>query len=441
MQSDRYGNIVSTTSAVARDAYVEGCDLVLTQWPGAVAAFDHALAADPGFALAQAGKARALQMMGQMAAARTEIAAAKAFDRLPEREASHIEAFHLMLNARPEAALAQVRRHVGTWPRDAMIVATAANQNGLIGMSGRAGREQEQLDFLAALAPQYGDDGWFDSHYGMALSELGHRTAALARIEHANAVLPRNAYAAHSLAHFHYENDDPDAAIAFLDGWLAEYPRDGGMYGHLSWHLALAQLGVGNAEAGLRLFDDAFAADDYRCPPLVKMLDAPSFLWRAELAGHPRDAERWGKVRAYARETFPNPGIAFVDWHVALAEAVAGDDIEPRARQIEALAKAGTYPSGATVPAAARGFAAFQRGDHAAAIAALEAMIDERDRLAGSRAQLDLVEFTLLKSYLASGRTEDADRLVAGRQRGPRDIPVAGVQAIGSSPGAVGGTA
>jgi hypothetical protein len=119
---------------------------------------------------------------------------------------------------------------------------------------------------------------------------------------------------------------------------------------------------------------------------LVKMLAAPSFLWRAELAGHPRDTDRWQKVHEFAHRAFPNPGVAFVDWHIALADAVAGDDIEQRTRQIETLAESGRYPAGPTVPAAARGFAAFQRRDYATAIKALESMIGERERMAGSRA-------------------------------------------------------
>ena len=97
MLADRYDNALSTTSEAARNAYVEGCDLVLTQWPGAVAAFDRALAADPDFALAYAGRARALQMASDMPAARAAIAAAKAFGNIPERDASHIEVFNLML--------------------------------------------------------------------------------------------------------------------------------------------------------------------------------------------------------------------------------------------------------------------------------------------------------------------------------------------------------
>ena len=64
MLADRYGLPLSTASAVARDAYVEGCDLLLTLYPGAISAFDGAIAADAGFALAHAGKAQVLMREG-----------------------------------------------------------------------------------------------------------------------------------------------------------------------------------------------------------------------------------------------------------------------------------------------------------------------------------------------------------------------------------------
>jgi hypothetical protein len=69
-----------------------------------------------------------------------------------------------------------------------------------------------------------------------------------------------------------------------------------------------------------------------------------------------------------------------------------------RVRQIETLAEAGRYSAGLTVPDAARGFGAFERGDCASAITELQAMIGERARMSGSRAQLHLVEFTRLKA-------------------------------------------
>src|ERR1700680_4025727 len=91
MLADRYDLPLSTAHAAARDAYVQGCDLALTLYPGAIEAFDRAVAADPGFALAHAGKAQVLIREGNVPAARAALAAAKDVAAgLPAREASHI---------------------------------------------------------------------------------------------------------------------------------------------------------------------------------------------------------------------------------------------------------------------------------------------------------------------------------------------------------------
>ena len=58
MLTDRYDLPLSTTSLAARDAYVQGCEAKLTMYPGAIEAFDRAIAADPGFALPHAARAR-----------------------------------------------------------------------------------------------------------------------------------------------------------------------------------------------------------------------------------------------------------------------------------------------------------------------------------------------------------------------------------------------
>jgi tetratricopeptide (TPR) repeat protein len=97
----------------------------------------------------------------------------------------------------------------------------------------------------------------------MALSELGHQAAARPLIERSMAQNPRNAAGAHAMAHFHYENGETAAAIAFLRSWLGDYPQKCYFRGHLSWHLALGYLEQGDVEEGLRLYTDAFAADDY----------------------------------------------------------------------------------------------------------------------------------------------------------------------------------
>src|ERR1700738_4612867 len=83
-------------------------------------------------------------------------------------------------------------------------------------------------------------------------------------------------------------------------------------------------------------------------PPRAKVTDAVSFLWRWELAGHPRDADGWRMMHDFATSAFPRAGVAFSDMHIALAQVVAGNDaaLEARARQMDELARHGRYPSG-----------------------------------------------------------------------------------------------
>lgn len=433
MLTDRYALPLSTASPAARGAYVQGCETKLTMYPGAIEAFDRAIEADPRFALAHAAKAHALLERGDAASAREPMAAANALaPHLPAREASHIAYFALLLAGDTEAALTALPAHLNAWPRDALVLGTTAFTNGLIGSSGRAGQKRTLLDLLDRLAPHYGDDWWFTAHHGMALSENGQHAAARPKIEHSLAQNPANPWAAHASAHLAYEQGDPGAACDFLASWLTTYPRTGALYSHLSWHLALAHLEAGNAAAASRLFREAFAPEVHSGPPRGKLNDAVAFLWRWELAGQPRDAAAWRVMHDFANGAFPRAGAAFSDMHVALAQAVAGNDaaLAGRARQIDVLVRAGRYPSGPCVPAVSRGFAAFERGDYAAAIDALEPIADELERIGGSHAQLDLVRFTLLKAYLCADRPDDARRMLSMRRPQRSAIPVAGSAAV-----------
>jgi hypothetical protein len=433
MLTDRYDLPLSTASSPARDAYVRGCEAKLTMYPGAIEAFDRAIAADPGFALAHAARAHALLERGDAAAAQESMAAANALaPNLPAREASHVAYFALLIAGDTEAALAALPGHLNTWPRDALVLGTTAFTNGLIGSSGRAGQKRTLLALLDHLAPHYGDDWWFTAHHGMALSENGQHAAARPKIERSLAQNPANPWAAHATAHLAYEQGDPAAASGFLAAWLTAYPRNAPLYSHLSWHLALAHLDAGDAAAESRLFREAFAPEVHSGPPRGKLNDAVSFLWRWELAGHQRDAAAWRAMHDFSARAFPRAGAAFSDLHVALAQAVAGDNaaLEARARQIDALAREGRYPSGPCVPAVSHAFAAFERGDYPAVIDALEPIAGELERIGGSHAQLDLVRFTLLKAYLGADRPDDARRVLNGRRPPASAIPVAGLAAV-----------
>ena len=341
---------MSTASAAARDAYVQGADLALTLYPGAEDAFDRAIAADPGFALAHAGKAQVLMRQGNAAAARAALAAAKDLAAgLPAREASHIAFFDRAFSGQTDAALTALHEHLETWPRDALVVATAANPNGVIGASGRIGQKRQVAVLMDGLAPHYGDDPWFLAYHAMALSEDGQLATARPMIERSVALRRNNAHAAHGYAHVCYESGERDTARAFLSPWLADYPRDGFFHGHLSWHLSLFELQAGDWDAALLLYQDAIVLDRHSGGPQQRMSDGAAFLWRSELAGHPRDAAAWAAMREYANAALPRPGSGLADLHVILAQAVAGDDaaLDARAGQMQEAprARAATRPA------------------------------------------------------------------------------------------------
>ncbi|MBM3649659.1 MAG: tetratricopeptide repeat protein [Alphaproteobacteria bacterium] len=433
MLRDRYDLALTTASPTARDAYVEASGLALTFYPGALQAYDRAIAIDPGFALAHVGKALVVLRQGDVAAARAAFAAAKGLaSRVSQREASHIAFFDLVLAGKTEAAIAALYEHLAAWPRDALVVASAANPNGLIGGSGRSGQKRQVAALMDGLAPHYDGDFWFDSYHAMALSEDGRFAAARAKIERSVAANPNNAHGAHGFTHICYETGDLAAARTYLSSWLKTYPQDGFFHGHLSWHLALCEIQAGNWTQASRLYRDAIALDRHSGGPQQKISDGAAFLWRSELAGQPRDAAAWRALHDHANAELPRPGNGLYDLHVILAQVVMADETMPetRAHQIEALAREGRYLSGSYLPALARGFAAFERGDFSGAIETLAPLAGESERIGGSRAQHDLIEFTLLRACLQANRPDDARRLLAARRPGASGVPVQGVAAI-----------
>jgi hypothetical protein len=189
------------------------------------------------------------------------------------------------------------------------------------------------------------------------------------------------------------------------------------MHCHISWHVALFALILGNAERAWEVYRNQVHPGGAWGPGLNVATDAPAFLWRAELAGHERRQSLWQDVHGYAHEVFPRAGIAFVDVHRALTAVVAGDDgaLAKIVRELEERAAAGRSPAGDVVPRLAKGLAAYGRGDWPGAVAALEAVLAQTVRIGGSRAQRDLIENTLLAAYLKAGRGADAERMLAAR--------------------------
>jgi hypothetical protein len=224
-----------------------------------------------------------------------------------------------------------------------------------------------------------------------------------------------------------YESGEDAAGLAYLDEWLRDYPPAAQLHCHLTWHVAIFSLGLGRLDRAWQAYSIGVAPGASWGPPVNTLTDAASFLWRAELAGSPRDSSQWFAVHAYATRAFPKPGVTFCDVHSAVAYAASGDAValEELSRALSEADRAGRLAAGPVVPALVDAFGAFARGDWDATITILAPVFDQHVRIGGSRAQRDLVELTLLAAYLRAGRAEAARALLARRHDRRPSVPLA----------------
>ncbi len=437
MMKDRYGFELSTSSATARDAYVSGCDAILSANAGGEESLRQAVAADPRFALAQAALARACFIVAKVPEARACAQTARALaENVSLWERGHVNALCLAIEGRPVEALAATREHLGEHPRDAMVAAPATGVFGLIGFSGRQGRDPEQVAFLDSLVAHLGEDWWFQCVYAFALEEVGRIEDARKWITRSMEGNPRNAHGAHIKAHVHYEAGEDLAAADYLDAWMRDYPKEALLHCHLSWHVAMFALSLGDYGKAWRVYEaqvhpggnkDAPQSGSWG-PALNSVTDSVSFLWRAELAGEARRDGRWREVADFAQASFPKTGISFVDVHAAVARVATAQGVDALVLELQQRDAGGKLPAGSVVYRLAEGFDAYGRGAWADAIRILETALPETVRIGGSLAQRDLVEYTLLAAYLRDGRAAQAKQLIMRRETRWPAVPVQGFQ-------------
>lgn len=409
---DRYGNKLTCSSEEAAIAYREGVDHLLGATYGAVEAFTRAAKADPRFAVAQAGLARALMMAGDMKSAKTAIASA--VDNLAscgDREKMHVQVFASLFSGKAAQARSLAETHLLTYPRDALIAQLCAGVFGLIAFSGCSGTEAQIRGFSSWLLPHYGDDWWMRGIHAVSLCESGQPDKALELMELSLESNPRNANGAHFKAHALYEMNQPEIGLSYLNKWLTDYDQRAQLHGHLSWHVALWAMGLGETDTMWSTVDKNVGPHGSMGLAINTATDTAAIYFRAEMAGIEVAPERWQKLSSYVAEKFPNPGQSFVDIHAALSHAMAGNSTE--------LAKFLDHPKGFAgdlVHSCAETWRLIVQQQWQQALAALTPVMSQHARLGGSRAQRDMLEFTYLNILMKLGKAQEAQRFIQTRR-------------------------
>jgi Tfp pilus assembly protein PilF len=419
VHEDRYGLTLSTASSGAAQSYRDGVDLMLSAWTGATEAFERAIAADPGFALPLIARARMHTVYQQGDVARKLAATARELvaKRGTGREKSHVEALALAIEGNLPAALASTLTHLESWPRDAMVLSLPLGAFGLFAFSGMADHDRARQDLCARYASHYGEDWWFLTNYGWAMTENGEVAKGRAMTERAFALRRDNAHCAHALLHAMFEDGSVTEADALVEQWIGGYDRAGLLHPHIRWHQALGALDVGDVEKALAIYADVLHPSLSAAPPLNVMSDCASLLWRLSAHGHAVPRQLWDDADEYARRYFPKMSLPFVELHMALLAAATGNHaaLEERCAAIERRLADGKLPAGPVVPQMCRALHAFAGEDYAACVTALEGVLHEVVRIGGSHAQREIVEDTFIVALIRSGEMARARDLLDTR--------------------------
>jgi len=225
-------------------------------------------------------------------------------------------------------------------------------------------------------------------------AEIGDEARAEALSLRSLEIEPRNPYAIHALAHALGERGDPAAVVRQLRT-RAEHWRVGGrLESHTAWHLAVAELEMGNVAYAAAALDTELLPLAAQGPSAAG--DATDLAWRLDLAGADA-AATWDRLAdAWSRHHAPGfwapddilAGIAYVRaersdrLHALQSRLATGPHLR---RCAERAACALTMPTLTAIEA-------FARAKFRTAEAQLRATID---RMGGSLLQRELFELTL----------------------------------------------
>ncbi|QIO36663.1 tetratricopeptide repeat protein [Bradyrhizobium sp. 1(2017)] len=416
---DRYGLPLSTSSHEAASAYREGVDLMLAGWTGTAEALERAIATDPDFALAHIARARvhAFYQQGDLARAKAAVARELVARRGTERERAHVETLALAIEGRLPEAIAAMREHVASWPRDALVLSLPLGAFGLFAFSGMADHDRARHELCERVARHYGEDWWFLTMSGWAMTENGDVARGRGVTERGFNLRRANAHAAHAVLHAMFEDGSIEEADRLVDDWIPSYDRAGILHGHIRWHQALGALEHGDAARALSIYADVLQPSVTQAPPLNVVTDGASLLWRLSAYGHAVPAPLWREADAAAQELFPKSGLPFADVHMALFAAATQnrEALAARLAVIEQRLADGKLPAGPVVPAICRALLAFADEDYAACVQTLAPVLAEVVRIGGSHAQRELIEDTYIVALMRCGGLPRARALLDAR--------------------------
>ncbi|MGH8784197.1 MAG: hypothetical protein ACREYA_03770 [Cupriavidus necator] len=319
----RTGRPLTTDSPEAVERYQLAVDRILGSEAGAAEALDQALALDGNLALALAARHMLAKDSNAADADLFKERALLAARAVLPWERAHISALFGLLED-PYTNLAATEAYIAANPSDLLVISQLC---GYLIFYGGAHKLERVLNIMELVDPSLRDDWAWLARLGFAASEAGDQNRGRALVERALQQRPQAPYVIHSYAHVLHDQGEPGESLELLGIWLNEHrssAEGGAMYGHVQWHLALAEWQLGLTEQAWQRYERYCAPETTRCGPVLTLADCGGFLLREYLrtgATRPISAA----VSALSERFNSMLSHPFIALHLAGIQASAGD--------------------------------------------------------------------------------------------------------------------
>ncbi|MBU6509104.1 MAG: hypothetical protein KGQ73_02845 [Gammaproteobacteria bacterium] len=238
-------------------------------------------------------------------------------------ERAHISALFGLLED-PYTNLAATEAYIAANPGDLLVISQLC---GYLIFYGGARKLERVLNIMESVDPSLHSDWAYLARLGFATSEAGDQTRGRALVERALQQRPQAPYVIHSYAHVLHDQDEPGESLELLGHWLNAHrasAEGGAMYGHVQWHLALAEWQLGLTEQAWQRYARYSAPETTRCGPVLTLADCGGFLLREYLrTGVTRPVS--AAVSALSESFNSMLSHPFIALHLAGIQASAGD--------------------------------------------------------------------------------------------------------------------
>jgi hypothetical protein len=319
----RRGRPLTTGSSEAAEQYQLAVDRILGSETGAAEALDRALSLDSNFAVALAARCMLAKDTKSANADDLKERALMAAEAARPWERAHILALFALLDD-PYSNLAATESYIADNPSDLLVISQLC---GYLIFYGGARKLERVLRIMESVDPGLQDDWACLARLGFAASEAGDRNRGRVLVERALRQRPQAPYVIHGYAHVLHDQDKPEESLDLLGNWLNEHrpsAQGGAMYGHVQWHLALAEWQLGLAKQAWQRYERYCAPETTRCGPVLTLADCGGFLLREYLrTGTTRPVS--AAVSALSERFRSMLSHPFIALHLAGIQASAGD--------------------------------------------------------------------------------------------------------------------